>query len=276
MVLRRLLLTVLVLAIGSTVMAAGPATAECSLLGALDEHCAPSTSAHAHGDSVEVRAEVTPRGGATGSEGEISSPEGPRVIRDASDCGTADLDVPVGVICRNDLDVFFAGTTIPFQPITLADIAAFRPQAVAVTAEPDGWALRGVPANFVADARQHVVPGTLLGAQADVRFTPVSWRWDYGDGSARTTTTGGATWAALGQRNFTPTATSHVYGERGTVTVSGSVTYRAEYRFGGSAWGPVVGLLSVSTPSQNLLVSAASTVLVADRCAASATSADLC
>ncbi|MFD1714211.1 PKD domain-containing protein [Amnibacterium flavum] len=214
---------------------------------------------------MNVRAEATLPGGQGEPGTEDSDGDEPFVYRDANDCSSGADAIP-GVICRNDLLVNFAGTDIPSRPITLADIATFRPSATEFTSEPAGWAVRGLPANFVAPASQHTVAGTLLGAPAEVRFTPTSWRWDYGDGTTRTTTTGGATWQALGVPRFTPTATAHSYTSKGSFTVTGAVVYRAEYRFGGSAWGPVVGELVIDLPSRDLIVSAASTVLVAERC----------
>ena len=58
-----------------------------------------------------------------------------------------------------------------------------------------------------------------------------------------TAATPGATWAALGQREFTETATSHVYAESGDYTVDVEAVLRAEYRFAGSPWRAIAGTL---------------------------------
>ncbi len=83
--------------------------------------------------------------------------------------------------------------------------------------QPDGWIVPGLDANFYAVTAPHVVNGTLLGQPASVRFTPVAFHWDYGDGNAATRSTKGATWEALGIPEFEPTPTSHVYATRGRV-----------------------------------------------------------
>ena len=67
--------------------------------------------------------------------------------------------------------------------VTLRDIASFRPAAPGNGMEPGGWAIEGLPANFVAAASVQVVSGTLLGQPADVRFTPVGYRWTHSDGA---------------------------------------------------------------------------------------------
>ena len=152
--------------------------------------------------------------------------------------------------------------------VTLRDIASFRPAAPGNGMEPGGWAVVGLPANFVAAASVEVVSGTLLGQPADVRFTPVGYRWSHGDGGALATGSPGATWAQLGQREFTPTATSHVYAASGEYQVQLSVVLRAEYRFAGSPWRPIAGTLAVAGAPQRVLVGEFDTVLTQGDCIA--------
>ncbi|HEY8590067.1 MAG TPA: hypothetical protein VIL55_11005 [Naasia sp.] len=187
------------------------------------------------------------------------------VYRNAADCGSADA-LAVAELCRNDFAVTLDGTDIPWQPITLVDIASFRPVPPTLATQPNGWAVVDLPVNFVADAPQEVVPGTLLGAPAEVRFTPVAFDWSHGDGTARTLAEPGSTWEAHGLEQFDPTPTSHVYRARGTMSVQLTVTYRAEYRFLGPAWSPVVGELQVSTGPVRVQVVTAATMLVDGEC----------
>ncbi|GLI28454.1 hypothetical protein ARHIZOSPH14_26960 [Agromyces rhizosphaerae] len=160
------------------------------------------------------------------------------------------------------------GVDIPGYVVTLADIASFRPVEPENGMEPDGWAIAGLPANFVAGASVHPVAGTLLGLPADVRFTPVGYRWEHSDGSSINDPEGGATWDALGQREFTPTSTSHVYTTRGMHAVTMVVTYTAEYRFAGTGWVPIAGTLDIGSAPLDVLVGAADTVLVGADCVA--------
>ena len=126
----------------------------------------------------------------------------------SANCSPTNID-----LCAGD------PTAPPEEPaapvvVTLRDIASFRPAAPDNGMEPGGWAIEGLPANFVAGASVQVVSGTLLGQPADVRFTPVGYRWTHSDGAVVEADGPGATWAALGQREFTATATSHVYAIR--------------------------------------------------------------
>ncbi|WP_166872382.1 hypothetical protein [Salinibacterium sp. ZJ450] len=158
--------------------------------------------------------------------------------------------------------------TAPYV-VTVRDIASFRPTSAIQTMEPDGWIVVGLDTNFVAAAAQHVRSGTLLGQPAEVRFSPVSYHWSYGDDTSRTSSSPGASWAALGLQEFDPTSTSHVYVTAGTFTISLTVNYAPEYRYAGGSWTSIAG--TVSAPGNQLVATAGDvkTVLVAMDCRAS-------
>jgi len=155
--------------------------------------------------------------------------------------------------------------TPPRRLVLPADLAAGA-ELVATAglhAEPDGWAVVGVPANFWVDVAPVTVSGPLLGGTAEVRFTPRAYRFDYGDGSVGTSGSPGASWAALGQDELTATSTGHIYRARGAVEAAVTVVYSAEYRFGGGAWIGVAGAVSGTTPPQRELVVVERTALTA-------------
>lgn len=152
--------------------------------------------------------------------------------------------------------------------VTMRDIASFRPTKPGNGMEPGGWAIEDLAANFVAVASVEVVSGTLLGQPADVRFTPVGYRWTHSDGAIVESGHPGATWEALGLREFSPTGTSHVYAESGEYTVALDVVLRAEYRFAGSGWRSIAGTLTVAGEPQRVLVGEFDTVLTQGDCRA--------
>ncbi len=163
-----------------------------------------------------------------------------------------------GVPCRDNFEVV--------RPITLSDVAHYLVADTVQQMEPDGWVVAKLPANFYSSARAHVVSGTLLGSPADVRFTPIRWNWDYGDGQTARPATPGATWAALGLREFDATPTSHIYARPGEYTVRLTITYRAEYRYAGDDFIPITG--TITRPANDLHITArgAKTVLVDRDC----------
>jgi hypothetical protein len=152
--------------------------------------------------------------------------------------------------------------------VTISDIATFRPTPGTDNMQPDGWTVAGLDTNFYALAAPQVVPGTLLGRPAEVRFTPVAYHWDYGDGATAVRSTPGGTWDQLHVAEFDPTPTSHVYSALGDYTIHLRIDYRAEYRFDGPAFVPIAGAITLPANDLRITVGDAKTVLVNRDCAA--------
>ncbi|MCW3494592.1 hypothetical protein [Microbacterium sp. SSM24] len=150
--------------------------------------------------------------------------------------------------------------------VTLADLASFRPATPRLTGQPAGFAIAGMPANLVAAASVQSIPGTVLDWEVTVRFTPVSFEFDHGDGTSAVYTTGGATWEQLGQPQLTPTATSHVFRDRGTYSVAVTVRYAASVNFGTGTWRPVPGYVTATSGGYAVRVLEARTALVDKTC----------
>ena len=159
-----------------------------------------------------------------------------------------------------------AATATPAVVIT--DVARFQPAFPSPSSEPEGWGVVGLPVNLLGPTGPRIVAGSILGQPAEVRFTPVAWQWDHGDGTAATTAVGGAPWSALGVPEFSSTPTSHVYAARGIISVRLVVVLSAEYRVGDGPWMPVAGVLPVALPEVPLRIASASTVLVDRDCRA--------
>lgn len=151
------------------------------------------------------------------------------------------------------------------KPLTITDVAQFAPAPVATAGEPGNVGVVGMPTNFVAAASVHTKAGTLFGRPISARFTPARFSFAFGDGTSATSTTGGRSWASLGQAQFTPTPTSHSYRDRGTYSAHVTVHYTAEVDIGGG-WFPVPGELAIDGPVQQIRVYEAETALVARTC----------
>ncbi|WP_460740129.1 hypothetical protein [Microbacterium neimengense] len=150
--------------------------------------------------------------------------------------------------------------------VTVADLVAFTPQRPSFAAEPAGLGVAGLPTNVIAGASEHTVPGTLFNRPVTVRFAPVGFRFDYGDGTIGTSSTGGAAWTTLGQAQFTPTPTSHTYGSPGEYIITVSVDYAAVVDFGITT-RVVNGTVTANAAPQTLRVLEARTALVDKTCA---------
>ena len=162
-------------------------------------------------------------------------------------------------------------TPLPVAPgtpgwsVTISDLARFVPSAATVSGEPDNIAVVGLPANFLSSAKTETIPGTILGRALKIRFTPVNYAFEYGDGEKRDSSTPGTAWDTGGQAQFTPTDTSHVYKEPGTYTVTVTVTYTADIDLG-TGWIPINGTLNGPPASQQIRVVKAHTALVQNTC----------
>jgi len=211
-------------------------------------------------DGVGLGASATvpgsaPRPGSGGAAGTATDPP-PR----------APICDPTGRVCRDQFTV--TGPLEGRGPITLSDLVNFRPVVQAHRVQPDGWSVVGLHTNFYTATAVQVQDDLLLGIPASVRFTPVSHRWDYGDGESATTQTGGGSWSDLALAEFDRTPTSHVFARSGTFNITLTVDFGAEYRFGGPAWIPIAGTVSVAANSLTVSASDAKTVLVGRECTA--------
>jgi hypothetical protein len=186
---------------------------------------------------------------------------------------TATAGPTINLVCTTPAN---CGTTTPVEtddaqpgraPVTLADIAAFHPVTGATELEPNGWAVVGLDANPFSTTQQHTVAGRLLGGAAEVRFTPLAWHWDYGDGAARDSTAPGRSWRSLNAAEFSRTATSHAYDRAGTYAITPNIRYSAEYRLAAGTWTPIAGTLTVAGQAVTVTVGTATTVLVGADCA---------
>lgn len=164
------------------------------------------------------------------------------------------------VVCR---------PTIVATVIRAADFASFRPRQPLARSEPTSWAPVGLPANFYAEIEPHTIEGTLLGKPAVARFTPASYRWDFGDGSTRTVRGKGAPWKAQSLNEFSDTATSHTFDRSGDYYVTLTVNYSIEYYYEEDAddgWEEFIGYLPIASAPIAMHVAAVKTVLVSKTC----------
>lgn len=149
--------------------------------------------------------------------------------------------------------------------LSVSDLAGFAPATVRVAAEPDNVGVAGLPTNFLSAAQVHTRTGELFGTPVRVRFTPVGYDYEYGDGSSATLTAAGRSWRDLGQAQFTATRTSHVYSHRGTYSAEVDIRYTAEVDLG-TGWLDVIGELRSEGEPQEITVYEARTALVARTC----------
>jgi hypothetical protein len=252
--MRLRLIPIVLLAAVMVILSRELATADegCDFSGWASE-CALSNS----GSAVDITANASNPGSTGPSTPSGNSPvppsqQAPAPEAEPEECG------PMG--CRGNY------TVVMIPDVTLADLASFRPATPSLSGQPAGFAVVGMPANLVAEASVQSIPGTLLDWDVTVRFTPVAFEFAHGDGTSGVHGNGGATWEQLGQAQFTPTPTSHVYRDRGMYTVAVTVRYAASVDFGTGSWRPVPGYVTATSGGYAVRVLEARTALVDRTC----------
>lgn len=78
------------------------------------------------------------------------------------------------------------------EDLVILTAAAFQSLPIpgsTIEMQPDGFSLRNAHTNIYASSATRTLSTTILGQSVAVRATPYEYRWTYGDGSTRTTTT---------------------------------------------------------------------------------------
>lgn len=270
------------------------AVADCSQAERTGSDCS-YTGGHIDDNQVTIRAESV-QAGTSGSSGSSSQSSSSQSSGSASSTatprpafrrsppppprlpvlGSRDCQVKVAGLCRGQAPAknppspprstpppaVVTPPTPPQAPRQASDLRSFSPNRPGLAVQPGEWTMPRLPTNFVAQASEHTQRGSLLGWPVEVRFRPVRFAWSFGDGQHSTWSFRGSTWSALGQRQFTPTSTSHVYAAPGSYTVGLRVFYTVDFRFVGQSWTSLRGEVNADAPSARVRVLTVSPLLV--------------
>lgn len=193
----------------------------------------------------------------------------PPPIRQEAELGSSECEVKLAGLCRAQAPAKPTASenteaTPPTPPTHASQLKGFRPDTPSIGIEPNAWSLPTLAVNVYARAERHRVNGELLGWPVVVRFTPVAFHWNYGDGTGRSVNSAGGSLSALGKQQFDATPTSHVYRKPGRYTVSLQVDYRVEFRFVEGGFRDIDGLVSARASSRAIDVLTVSPLLEAD------------
>ncbi len=230
-----------------------------------------STSVSA--DGVTLGATATTPGSTAGSVSTpatsvFSSPRIPRPPRNPV-LGSRQCSIILAGLCRgqsapkNPPPQATRVPRAPTPPTSVSDLVAFQPLPPGIVIEPGAWSLPRVPTNIFSTAGVQSQSGTLLGWPIEVRFSPQTFRWSYGDGTSVTRSGPGSSW---GSNQFGATQTSHIFRAPGTYTVTLQVDYSVSYRFDQGGFVALAGLVTRAGPPATLQILRVNSVLVEEGC----------
>ena len=148
--------------------------------------------------------------------------------------------------CQGDRpDAFVPPTVTP--GMVLEELRRVGLPALEIEIQPETKTLVNFDTIFHTDPQPVDVDLTILGQGVEVRATPTSYVWLFGDGSTLTTSTPGEAYPSK--------EIVHRYLDADvTVEPSVSVTYGAQFRVGGGAWQDVGGTVTIPGPPEGLRV----------------------
>ena len=142
-------------------------------------------------------------------------------------------------------DAFVPPTVTP--GMVLEELRRVGLPALEIEIQPETKTLVNFDTIFHTDPQPVDVDLTILGQGVEVRATPTSYVWQFGDGSTLTTSTPGEAYPSK--------EIVHRYLDADvTVEPSVSVTYGAQFRVGGGAWQDVGGTVTIPGPPEGLRV----------------------
>jgi hypothetical protein len=130
--------------------------------------------------------------------------------------------------------------------ITLEEFQKQPVLAATIVSQPLNFGLRNAHSNIYAEATEQEFTFEFQDAMIVLKARPVSYQWNYGDGTtARTTSPGGP---VAGGTFDTQTPTSHQYAQTGDFNLTLTTFFAGDYSVDGGPFQPVAGEAAVVSP----------------------------
>lgn len=124
--------------------------------------------------------------------------------------------------------------------VTQRDFASLPVQPARAHAGPEiGYLPVNMDLIVYAEAEAQTLDTVLLGTPVQVRATPVSYRWDFGDGSTLETANPG--------RPYPATDLTYRYAHQGWYDVTLTTTYAGEFSVSGGPWQDIDGTVTITS-----------------------------
>jgi hypothetical protein len=127
--------------------------------------------------------------------------------------------------------------------ITLEEFEKQPVLAAVIVSQPSNFGLRNAHSNLYADAQEQEFTFEFQDAAIVLKARPVSYQWNYGDGTTALTTNPGG--PVAGDAFDTQTPTSHQYQETGDFDLTLTTYFAGDYSVDGGPFQPVAGEAAV-------------------------------
>ncbi|MCI9887989.1 hypothetical protein JT358_05880 [Micrococcales bacterium 31B] len=155
-------------------------------------------------------------------------------------------------------------TASDFQKLTLRDRTSYCSCVPNEHNKP--MALVHRPQAYWTDGTTETLTTVMLGQIVQIRATPVSWTFNFGNGTSATSSGPGVKYTLNPIKHPPKTVKGtiwNVYHHKGTYHVTQTITYTAEYSVNLGPWQPITGTLT--RPGQSMTLEArAYTALLVD------------
>ncbi|MFC3298674.1 hypothetical protein FJV46_00895 [Arthrobacter agilis] len=129
--------------------------------------------------------------------------------------------------------------------VTLEEFQKQPVLAASIVSQPLNFGLRNAHSNVYAEALEQEFTFDFQDATIVLKARPVSYQWNYGDGTSVTTLVPGG--PVAGNAFDTQTATSHQYTQTGDFELSLTTYFAGDYSVDGGPFQPVAGEAAVTS-----------------------------
>lgn len=127
--------------------------------------------------------------------------------------------------------------------ITLEEFEKQPVLAATIVSQPSNFGLKNAHSNVYAEAQEQEFTFEFQDATIVLKARPVSYQWNYGDGTSATTAMPGG--PVKGNAFDTRTPTSHQYAQTGDFDLSLTTFFAGDYSVDGGPFQPVAGEAAV-------------------------------
>lgn len=159
------------------------------------------------------------------------------------------------------------GEKIEVEPIVISVSAEdFENQPIkpaSLTMDNAPHSLKNYNTNIFAQSGEQTFTEDVMGEPVEIKAIPVSYTFDYGDGTVVTTTNPGH---SVAEQWDVKTPTSHQYSTPGDYTYTVTTTFRGEFRVPGGPWQVIAGTSDRTSAPQTVQIWRVTSGNVEDSC----------